>query len=104
MVQQLVSNGIEKASARKPAFWPAIPMRFNDLRIPKSVVVDLILRHMHLDGITSLEVTSRTLKTSAGYRVTVEHRRGVEDAGLLAALEAAADQVRAAQEGRGEAA
>jgi hypothetical protein len=53
---------MEKASARKPAFWPAIPMRFNDLRIPKSVVVDLILRHMHLDGITSLEVTSRTLK------------------------------------------
>ena len=37
-------------------------MRFNDLRIPKSVVVDLILRHLHLDGITSLEVTSRTLR------------------------------------------
>ncbi|HKW96137.1 MAG TPA: hypothetical protein VJN43_00315 [Bryobacteraceae bacterium] len=37
-------------------------MRFNDLRIPKSVVVDLILRHLHLDGISTLEVTSRTLK------------------------------------------
>jgi hypothetical protein len=39
-------------------------MRLADLRIPKSVVVDLILRHMHLDGMTSLEVTSHTIKVS----------------------------------------
>jgi hypothetical protein len=39
-------------------------MRLADLRIPKSVVVDLILRHMHLDGMTSLEVTSRTIKVA----------------------------------------
>jgi hypothetical protein len=56
------TNGADKPGTRKPAFWPAIPMRFNDLRIPKSVVVDLILRHLHLDGITTLEITSRTLK------------------------------------------
>src|SRR5260370_16530181 len=37
-------------------------MRLADLRIPKSVVMDLILRHLHMDGISSLEVTSRTLK------------------------------------------
>jgi len=39
-------------------------MRLADLRIPKSVVMDLILRHLHLDGMTSLEVTSRTIKVS----------------------------------------
>jgi hypothetical protein len=39
-------------------------MRLADLRIPKSVVMDLILRHLHLDGMTSLEVSSRTIKVS----------------------------------------
>jgi hypothetical protein len=64
LVQQLAHNGItEKATpARRAVFWPAMPTRFADLRIPKSVIVDLILRHLHLDGITSLEITSRTLK------------------------------------------
>jgi hypothetical protein len=62
--QQIVSNGItEKViPARRTAFWPAVPMRMADLRIPKSVVMDLILRHLHMDGISSLEITSRTLK------------------------------------------
>ncbi len=67
MIQQLASNGVtQKASAapRRPAFWPALPTRLADLRIPKSVVMDLILRHLHLDGMTSLEVTSRTIKVS----------------------------------------
>jgi len=30
-------------------------MRLADLRIPKSVVMDLILRHLHMDGISSLD-------------------------------------------------
>jgi hypothetical protein len=41
-----------------------MPNRLADLRIPKSVVVDLILRHLHLDGMTSLEVTSKTIRVS----------------------------------------
>jgi hypothetical protein len=41
-----------------------MPNRLADLRIPKSVVVDLILRHLHLDGMTSLEVTSKTIRIS----------------------------------------
>ena len=41
-----------------------MPNRLADLRIPKSVIVDLILRHLHLDGMTSLEVTSRTIRVS----------------------------------------
>ena len=65
MVQKLATNGLEKvAPARRAAFWPAVPMRLADLRIPKSVIVDLILRHLHLDGMTSLEITSRTIKVA----------------------------------------
>lgn len=66
MVQKLASNGIEKVAppARRAAFWPAVPMRLADLRIPKSVIFDLILRHLHLDGMTSLEITSRTIKVA----------------------------------------
>jgi len=51
------------------------------------------------------KVTSRTLKTSAGYRITAEHRRGVEPETLAAALRDALGQVEAElQRGRGEAA
>ena len=57
-------NGADKTASRRPAFWPAVPTRLADLRIPKSVVIDLILRHLHMDGMTSLETTSRTLKLS----------------------------------------
>src|SRR5262252_7871386 len=66
VVQKLASNGIEKVTppTRRAAFWPALPTRLADLRIPKSVIFDLILRHLHLDGMTSLEITSRTIKVS----------------------------------------
>lgn len=67
MIQQLAHNSVmEKSGAavRRPSFWPSVPTRLADLRIPKSVVVDLILRHLHLDGMTSLEVTSKTIKIS----------------------------------------
>jgi ParB family transcriptional regulator, chromosome partitioning protein len=47
--------------------------------------------------------TSRTLKTSAG-KVTVENRRGLDDKTMVVALREAADQIEAAQEGRGAAA
>jgi ParB family transcriptional regulator, chromosome partitioning protein len=51
------------------------------------------------------KVTSRTLRTSAGYRITVEHRRGVEPEGLAAALREATERAEAELQGRaGEAA
>jgi ParB family chromosome partitioning protein len=50
------------------------------------------------------KVTSRALKTSAGPRVTVEFKRGLDDALVLAALEEAAAQVRAGLAGAGQAA
>jgi len=67
VIQQLAHNGVTERTApatRRPSFWPSIPNRLADLRIPKSVVVDLILRHLHLDGMTSLEVTSKTIRVS----------------------------------------
>jgi ParB family chromosome partitioning protein len=39
--------------------------------------------------------TARVLRTSGGYRITAEHRRGVDLEALLAALREAADQVEA---------
>jgi ParB family chromosome partitioning protein len=50
------------------------------------------------------KVTRRTLRTSAGCKITVEHRRGVDDAMILGALRDAADQIEAVERGRGEAA
>jgi hypothetical protein len=50
------------------------------------------------------KVTSRTLRTSAGYRITAEHRRGVEPETLAVALREALSQVEAELRGRGEAA
>ncbi len=67
MIQQLTHNGVTERSSpavKRPSFWPTVPTRLADLRIPKSVVVDLILRHLHLDGMTSLEVTSKTIRVS----------------------------------------
>jgi ParB family chromosome partitioning protein len=43
--------------------------------------------------------TARTLRTPAGFKVTVEHRKGFDPAGLIAALEEALAKARAEQEG-----
>ncbi len=48
----------------RTAFAPGIPQRFSDLRIPKSLVIDILLRHLHADGVSSLEATSHLLKLS----------------------------------------
>ena len=45
---------------------------------------------------------SWTIRTSAGFKVTVEHRKGFEPAALLAAVEEAAAKLRAEVEGRGD--
>jgi ParB family chromosome partitioning protein len=50
------------------------------------------------------KVTRRPLRTAAGYRISVEHRRGVDDEGLRAALAEALGQLDAPAEGRAEAA
>lgn len=59
---------------------------------------------MSLETERGTRTTGRTLKTSAGYKVTVEHRRGVDDAGIRAAMLDALGQFDSAGQGRGEAA
>ena len=49
-------------------------------------------------------MTARTLRAADGYRVTVENRRGVNDAGIRVALREILDQVEAGLRGQGEAA
>lgn len=50
------------------------------------------------------KVNVRTLRSSTGHKITIEHRRGVDDAGIIAAFRQIADQLEAKQRGTGEAA
>ena len=47
------------------------------------------------------KVTSRTIRTSTGCKVTIEHRRGVDDDMILAAVEEIARQIQAARGDQG---
>lgn len=46
----------------RPTIWAEIPNRIEELGIPKTSVVDLILRRLHADGFSSLESLSSALK------------------------------------------
>jgi len=46
----------------RPTIWAEIPDRVEELGIPKTSVVDLILRRLHADGVSSLESLSNALK------------------------------------------
>lgn len=48
----------------KPAFAPAPPQTYEDLRIPQTIVLDLVLRRMLLDGYSNLQRLSGALKLS----------------------------------------
>jgi ParB family chromosome partitioning protein len=50
------------------------------------------------------KLTSRTIRTAPGPRITVEFKRGLDEAVIVAALEDALDQMRAARQDREEAA
>jgi hypothetical protein len=53
----------ENSQARS-GFWPEIPYRVEDLGIPRSSVVDLILRRLYAVGTGTLDSLSSTLKLS----------------------------------------
>jgi hypothetical protein len=57
-----------------PGFWPELPYRVEDLGIPRSSVVDLILRRLYAVGTGSLETLSSTLKLSWQVVETVFHQ------------------------------
>ena len=48
----------------RTGFAPSIPQTFEDLRISQSLVLDLVLRRMLLEGFSNLGALSHTLKLS----------------------------------------
>src|SRR5579863_2827843 len=48
----------------RAAFNPAIPQNFSDLGISESLVLDLVLRRMLIEGFSSLHGLSRSLRIS----------------------------------------
>ena len=48
----------------RSAFNPAIPQNFNELGISESLVLDLVLRRMLIEGFCSLAGLSRSLRLS----------------------------------------
>ena len=48
--------------------------------------------------------TAATMRTAGGFKVTVEHRKGVDEQGIESALAEILDTIRSKREGRGEAA
>jgi hypothetical protein len=60
--------------ATRPDFWPVIPDRLQDLGIPRSMVTDLILRHLWLHGAGTLATLNTTLKLSFPVLETLFHQ------------------------------
>ncbi len=48
----------------RPAFAPAVPQNIEDLGIPQSLVLDLVLRRLLLEGFSSLQSLSTALRLS----------------------------------------
>jgi hypothetical protein len=48
----------------RPAFAPPVPQNYDDLGIPESLVLDLVLRRLLLEGFSSLHSLSKALKLS----------------------------------------
>src|SRR4051812_42327247 len=55
-------------------FWPELPYKVEELGIPRSSVVDLILRRLYAVGTGSLDSLSATLKLSWQVMETVFHQ------------------------------
>src|SRR5581483_6018663 len=58
----------------RPGFWPEIPYKVEELGIPRSSVIDLILRRLYAVGTGSLATLSSTLKLSWQVVETVFHQ------------------------------
>src|SRR5437762_2081915 len=48
----------------RPAYCPATPQKVEELGIPQSLLQDLVLRRLALDGTSDLQSLSRSLKLS----------------------------------------
>jgi hypothetical protein len=60
----------------RTAFTPAVPQSFEELGISQSLVLDLVLRRLLLEGFSNLQSLSATLKVSVGIlNVVFNHMR-----------------------------
>ncbi len=70
-----------------PAFAPAIPERIEDVGVPQSLILDLMLRRLMVEGYSSLSSLSERLKLSVAVLETVfRHMRSqqmVEVRGMI---------------------
>jgi len=48
----------------RPSFFPTVPLTMDDLRIPQSLVMDLVLRRLSMEGTSSLSKLTQALKLS----------------------------------------
>ena len=71
--ERIKENGQAPAQTR-PGFWPEVPYKVEDLGIPRSSVIDLILRRLYAVGTGTLETLSATLKLSWQVVETVFHQ------------------------------
>lgn len=59
-----MTTATPKPQPERPAFWPVVPDRIEDLGIPMPLVVNLALRHIRVQGTSSLRALSRSMKIS----------------------------------------
>lgn len=64
---------VAETSLRRSAVWPEVPDRVEDLGIPRSSVIDLILRRLYATGSGTLESLSSALKLSFAVVETLFH-------------------------------
>ena len=50
---------------KAPSYWPPMPRHWEELKIPHSLLRDLMLRHLRTHGISSFRSLSGTIKVSA---------------------------------------
>lgn len=62
-----------KQQLSRPAFWPVVPDRIEDLGIPQPMVVNLALRHIRVQGTSCLRSLSQSMKVSIGVVEALYH-------------------------------
>jgi hypothetical protein len=74
VTERTKENGQAPPTPPRAGFWPEVPYRVEDLGIPRSSVIDLILRRLYAVGTGTLETLCSTLKLSWQVVETVFHQ------------------------------
>ena len=53
-----------QAEIEKPGYWPTVPRNLDDLKIPHTLVTNLMLRHLRTRGVSTLASLSESMKVS----------------------------------------